>query len=91
MALTTKGTWEIGVFAAGSLSHFDVQGIDLTVDANFEAFVKAVQTLGTFHEIGVRKSGADAANATRFSIENNGVTTAQLDAATGGTTAAFVY
>lgn len=91
MALETKGTFENGVFDAGSRTHFTVVGLNLTVDAVFEAFVKNVQGWATIVEIGVRGTGVDAANATRFAVENNGVTAAALSTATGGTIADFAY
>ena len=92
MALTTKGTWENGIFDAGSRSHFTVGVTDLSTAQLYEDFVKTVQTVATIVEVGVQGVG------TRFSVENNGITAAELQtlvqAATGHgatTVVAFVY
>jgi acyl CoA:acetate/3-ketoacid CoA transferase len=90
--LFTKGTFENGVFNAGSISHFTVAEVDLSGDVNFAAFVKQVQTVGSFAQIGVRGT------STRFALENNAVSAAELETLirqlagfTTATVVAFTY
>lgn len=92
MALTTKGTWEEGLFDAGSRSHFTVGTTDLSTAQLYEDFIKTVQTVATIVEVGARST------STRFSVENNGITAAELQtlvqAATGHgstTVSTFAY
>lgn len=87
MAITTKATYFApDIFDNGSRSHFTVTA-DLSTESALEAFVKAVSTVATIVELGDASSGT----AMRFSVENNGVTAAELATITGETVADFAY
>ena len=89
MVARVNGAIAAGQFLGHDVDHWSSTGVDLTVAANAQAFIDAVETKASVILIGVL---TNAAGNTRFAVESPSAwTAASLSTATGATVTAFVY